>query len=160
MCWNTDSTNLIKLFYNLGWTTSLWLHFWELIEAEVTQCLSLTKVSHCHWLCQDLQKLCLAVCLVALYLWAWNGIFHPAPCWDLFALWVKAPLTCAVKNIPSQMSFMWAPPEVSRVFTLSKQTFSTNASTLKINQCTTRVEVGSVGSFQSSTKVVGWFQIS
>lgn len=74
--------------------------------------------------------------------------------------WVKTPHTCVVKNIPSQKSFLWAPPEVSRVFPLSKPTFPTSASALQTNQRTTRVELGSAGSFQSSTEVVGWFQIT
>lgn len=96
----------MKLFYNLGCTPSLWLHFWELIRAQVTQCLSLTKVSHWHWLSQDLQEFSIlgsVPCCLFGYLWVWSGIFHPAPCWDFFALGLQSVITILGKN-PSYLS--------------------------------------------------------
>lgn len=135
------------------------------LGAEVTQCLlqrSLT-VTDLPKTCRNSSfcGLCLFGCTFPTLSLNWD--LPPSAVLDLFAPGLQSEITVLGKNASrfccKEHSFPnilpVAPSAVSRVFLLSKPTFPTSASTLQTNHCTTRVELGSAGSFQSSTEVVG-----
>lgn len=112
----------------MGCTTSLWLHFWELRSHSASYkglSLSLTFQR-----LAEINHFVVCVCLVALSpLWVWTGIFHPALCWISLLLgcrvrsqfWVKTPHASVVKNIPSQISFLWHPQQCPESFSFQNQ---------------------------------------